>query len=376
MKVVAYSCVAGVAVGSPSLDVLAKFKEFTAKWGHEYRGNEFGRRARFFEKNLQTIASLQQAETGTATYSYLGPFADFNEDEMAQRSGIFTAGVVDDAPRESLLINASLASSFDWVPKGAVNPIQNQGQCGSCWAFSTVANYEGAGFVSTGKLVKLSEQEIVDCDKTCEGCNGGLPSMALDWTSTHGGVGSEQAYPYHARDGSCKTVGSLAHNTGYKPISKNEDQIAQALVTYGPLSIAVDATPFQHYSGGIMQNPSCSKTRIDHAVNIVGYGQSGVQYFKIRNSWGVGWGEQGYIRLVRGECACALCTTVVTATGVTVSDHPTPTPPAPPPSCHDSSSWCPSLPNWECPYVASQCQKSCGCCGSNPPNYCAAAVVV
>merc|ERR1712048_158331 len=172
---------------------------------------------------------------------------------------------------------------------------------------------------------------------------------------------------------SCKHVAKLTHNTGYKAISKNEDVIGQALVQYGPLSIAVDATPFQTYSGGVMNNPSCSKTKIDHAVNIVGYGSTTIQYWKIRNSWSASWGEAGYIRVSRGHCTCALCTTVVTATGVTVSPSPSPTPPTPPtppPTCQDKVNWCPSSQNWECQFLASECQKSCGCCDPNPPSYC------
>merc|ERR1712139_724157 len=110
--------------------------------------------------------------------------------------------------------------------------------------------------------------------------------------------------------------------------------------------------------------------------NIVGYGQTSIQYWKIRNSWSASWGEAGYIRVSRGDCTCGLCTTVVTATGVSISDSPTPTPPSPPspPTCHDQISWCPTTKSddWECQFLASECQKSCGCCDANPPSYCSA----
>merc|ERR1712080_169766 len=99
---------------------------------------------------------------------------------------------------------------------------------------------------------------------------------------------------------------------------------------YGPLSIAVDANGFNGYYGGVLRNPSCSKRDLNHAINIVGYGEAGVKYWKVRNGWGTDWGEQGYIRMARGDCQCGLCTQVVTATGVTVSG--TPTPPGPSPS--------------------------------------------
>lgn len=356
------------AILSP--DGLAKFEDFRQKWSRVWEGEEYARRAKYFEDHLHRVQHLQQTEEGTAIYTHLGPFSDLSPEEMSQRLGFVQTTNFDDIP-EAQVLNMTVASSFDWVSKGAVNPIKDQGQCGSCWSFSAVCNLEGTGFVSTGKLVSLSEQEIVDCDKTCHGCNGGLPSLALTWTLQNGGVGSESSYPYTARDGTCRSVGSLTHNQGYNKISQDENQIAQALTTYGPLSIGVDATPFQSYSGGVMQNPSCSKTRLDHGVNIVGYGVDQLQYWKIRNSWSTSWGEQGYIRVSRGDCTCGLCTTVVTATGVTVSDSPSPTPPGPPPSpsCSDDISNCPQG-GWECDFLASVCQKSCGCCGASPPSYC------
>lgn len=367
MKIAGFSCVTSFAIAAPAPDVLVKFEEFRGKWGLSYGGIEYQRRLGYFEDTLKQIDRLQQQEQGTAMYSHLGPFSDLSADEMAQRMGIFQNGQFSQiAPTP--VPNVSLAASFDWVAKGAVNPIKNQGQCGSCWSFSTVANLEGTGFVSVGKLVSLSEQNIMDCDKTCDSCNGGLPSYALEWSSQNGGVASEASYPYIARDESCKQAAKLTHNTGYKAISRDEDVIGQALVQYGPLSIAVDATPFQTYTGGVMKNPSCSKTRIDHAVNIVGYGATSIKYWKIRNSWGAQWGEAGYIRVSRGECTCALCTTVVTALGVSIGNSPTP-PPTPPP-CQDKFPFCPASPNWECDFVALGCKKSCGCCDANPPAYC------
>jgi len=318
MKAAVYSCVAGFAVAAPSPDVLAKFDEFRTKWGRIYTGAEYAKRVEYFEDHLHQVDNIQRQELGTATYTYLGPFADLSPEELKQRFGLLESGTLAHMPIAPLL-NKTLSQSFDWVSRGAVNPVKDQGQCGSCWAFSTACNLEGTGFVSTGKLVSLSEQEIVDCDKTCYGCNGGLPSLALTWSHKNGGVGSESSYPYHARDGSCRRVGSITHNQGYNKISQDENQIAQALTEYGPLSIGVDATPFNSYYGGVMSNPSCSTTRLDHAVNIVGYGVDRIEYFKIRNSWSASWGERGYIRVSRGQCTCGLCRTVVTATGVTVS---------------------------------------------------------
>lgn len=329
MKAVVCASALSFAVAGPSPDVLSKFDEFRAKWSRVYTGEEYNKRAQYFENHMQHVEQLQRHELGTATYTYLGPFADLSKEELSQRFGLLPQEGFEQIPVAPLL-NKTLGSSFDWVSRGAVNPVKDQGQCGSCWSFSTACNLEGTGFVNSGRLVSLSEQNIMDCDKTCHGCNGGLPSLALSWSSQNGGVASERSYPYTARDGSCQSKPKIAQNRGYNKV-QSENDIAQALTQYGPLSIGVDATPFQSYRGGIMQNPSCSKTRLDHAVNIVGYGEgtsgsnyydyySGtIQYWKIRNSWSASWGERGYIRVYRGDCTCGLCRTVVTATGTTIS---------------------------------------------------------
>merc|ERR1711957_607243 len=233
---------------------------------------------------------------------------------------------------------SDLADSLDWTQRGAVNAIKDQGQCGSCWAFSTTANLEGAGFVSTGKLVSLSESQLVDCDKNDGGCQGGLPTNAFDWMKAgNRGIVSESDYPYTPKDGTCKSAGltEVTKITDYSVISQNEDQIAAALSQYGPLSIGIDADPFQTYSSGVL-DVSCG-SQLDHGVAIVGYGvANGKKYWKIRNSWGASWGE------------CGLNTDVSTATGITVngaapSPTPTPTPvptpsptPSPTPGCVDT----------------------------------------
>jgi len=329
MKAATFSCAVSLVVATPSPDVLTKFRDFRAKWGRVYVGTEFTRRLGYFEKHVADVETLQQLEQGTAIYSHLGPFADASPEEMTQRKGFRQPRNLEhQAPVPLLNSSVSVPSSLDWVAKGCVNPIQNQGVCGSCWAFSTAANLEGAGCVSNGRLVKVSEQNILDCDSSCYSCLGGLPSRALTWSSQNGGVASEQDYPYEGFFGEferCRKVAKLVQNSGYSKIGRSEDSIKQALVKYGPLSIAVDASPFQSYHSGIMKNPSCSQTKLDHAINIVGYSHSdNLFYWKIRNSWGASWGEEGYIRLA-GDCTCGLCTTVVTATGVTFSDssHPT-----------------------------------------------------
>merc|ERR1712083_1121866 len=192
-----------------------------------------------------------------------------------------------------------MGDSFDWRQKGAVNAVKDQKQCGSCWAFSTVANIEGVNFVKTQKLLSLSEQELVDCDKKSDqGCQGGLPSNAFQFLiSSKTGLEAESKYPYTARDGSCRV------------------QKADELVQYGPLSIGINAGPMQWYRGGIADPWSilCNPKSLDHGVAIVGFGSESKPYWVIRNSWGASWGEEGYYRIVRGQGKCGLNTDVTTA---------------------------------------------------------------
>jgi len=227
------------------------------------------------------------------------------------------------ATQGPLLDVSSVADSYDWREHGAVNPIKDQGQCGSCWAFSTVANVEGVGSVETGKLQSLSEQQLVDCDSSDGGCQGGLPSNAFQYMIDNGmGLESESAYPYKASDGTCTKTSSQykAFVSAWHQISKDETQIAAAVQQYGPLSIGINANTFQNYRSGVANPLFCNPSALDHGVAIVGFGtDSGKAYWTIRNSWGTSWGEEGYIRMIRGKGKCGLNTDVTTATGVTTA---------------------------------------------------------
>jgi C1A family cysteine protease len=221
--------------------------------------------------------------------------------------------------RAETLSTEDLPESLDWRAKGAVAHVKDQGQCGSCWAFSAVANIEGVNAIKTGKMVTLSEQQLVDCDHNGDqGCNGGLMDQAFQYLVNAGGIESDSDYKYTARDGSCKfSKAKVAVKlSGFEDISQNEEQIAAALNAHGPLSIAVNANPFQFYSGGVLEvdEESCDPQALDHGVTLVGYGsEDGKDYWIIKNSWGAGWGEEGYIRLVRGVGACGMNTNVSTA---------------------------------------------------------------
>jgi cathepsin F len=209
--------------------------------------------------------------------------------------------------------------------EGRSEPREEPGLLWKLLGLRTVANLEGAGFVANQKLLSLSEQELVDCDKATGdvGCGGGLPSNAYtDMVKNNIGLEPEQLYPYQGADGTCQASKSqeVAYISGWKAISTDEDQIAAALMKYGPLAIGINAGPMQFYFGGI-SNPwtiFCNPKSLDHGVAIVGFGvEASKKFWVIRNSWGSSWGEKGYYRIIRGTGACGLNTMVTTATGIT-----------------------------------------------------------
>merc|ERR1712224_46493 len=205
-----------------------------------------------------------------------------------------------------------LADSVDWTTQGAVTPVKDQGQCGSCWAFSTTGGMEGAWQIASGSLTSMSEQQLVDCASSPNaGCNGGSMEAAFDFAGTVN-VATEASYPYKATDGSCQTSFSTAIPqggvTGYKSVGQSTADLKSALMT-GPVSVAIEADQmaFQMYSGGILEDKggflgSCG-TNLDHGVLAVGYGDG---YFKVKNSWGSSWGEAGYLQISDQGNTCGI----------------------------------------------------------------------
>ncbi|XP_043703603.1 vignain-like [Telopea speciosissima] len=207
----------------------------------------------------------------------------------------------------------NVPASIDWRAKGAVNPVKNQGQCGSCWAFSTVVGVEGINQIKTNKLISLSEQELVDCSTENSGCNGGLMDYAYEFIKSNGGLTTEDSYGYTAQDGSCdpsKQNAPMVTIDGHQDVPANNEAALMQAVANQPVSVAIEASgyAFQFYSEGVFAGP-CG-TQLDHGVAIVGYGNAadGTKYWIVRNSWGADWGEQGYIRMQRGiKASHGLC---------------------------------------------------------------------
>jgi C1A family cysteine protease len=255
----------------------------------------------------------------------MNKFGDMTNEEFKARFNNYHPGMKKNVPTAEFDAKAQLPDSVDWRTKGVVTPVKNQEQCGSCWAFSTTGSVEGIHALKTGKLISLSEQELVDCSGSAgnQGCNGGIMQDAFTWIKGNGGICTESAYPYTATDGTCKKsqCTSAVDITGFVNVAVNSEAALQAGVALQPVSVAVDAggMDWQFYSGGVLSD-ACG-TQLDHGVLAVGYGsQNGTPYWLVKNSWGASWGESGYILLKRGsgsgnpgECGIAMDASYPTA---------------------------------------------------------------
>ena len=284
--------------GGDDHDMVAQFSEHMNTYGLSYgTKEEFAFRFEQFKKADKLIKEINEKNGGSYTVSH-NKFSTLTKHEFKKVLGKKPAsneGNVEYLPTDNL------TDSVDWRTKGAVNAVQDQGMCGSCWAFSATAAMEGAHFLQTGKLLKLAEQQFVDCAGSTgnEGCNGGLEVWAFKYAET-APLELEKDYPYTARDGKCKATSSkeVVKVTDYAQVPKKSVSQLKAAIDKQPTCVSVEAdTDFQFYDSGILDTPDCG-TDLDHAVTAVGYGtDNGKEYFLVRNSWGADWGEKGYIRI-------------------------------------------------------------------------------
>jgi cathepsin F len=268
---------------------------------------------------MKLAQEIQEFDQGTATYG-ASQFADLTQEEF-QKTYLPRRWDTqyDDRMKPAEIPRESAPDTYDWRQHTAVTSVKNQGSCGSCWAFSVTGNIEGQWAIKKKQLTPLSEQELVDCDKLDEGCNGGLPSNAYQEIQRLGGLESEADYPYKGDDEKCAFVRQEArfYINGSLNISHNEDDMKVWIYKNGPASIGINAFAMQFYLGGISHpwKVFCAPDFLDHGVLIVGYGiQKGwfstTPYWIIKNSWGQHWGEQGYYLVYRGDGVCGLNTMV------------------------------------------------------------------
>ena len=196
-----------------------------------------------------------------------------------------------------------LPESIDWRTKGAVSDVKNQGDCGSCWAFSVSGSVEGISAIKKNQLLNISEQQLIDCsgNEGNQGCEGGIMAYGFQYIIDNGGICSEKEYPYEGSDEQCETCENVASINSYQNISSDNETLLKAMVAQQPVSVAIQAnlTSFRLYSMGIYSDEECGD-ELDHGVLIIGYGtQNGTDYWLIKNSWGTGWGENGYMKMLR-----------------------------------------------------------------------------
>lgn len=298
------SLLAASSLASPHLQDEIRPLWISWKTFHDklYTIAEEAARFAIFIENYKKIVSFNAENNGVKLA--LNKFGDMTSEEF---KAMHTGGYKHSPKHEGFLSAShvdygvlSLPDSVDWRQKGAITNVKNQGSCGSCWAFSTTGALEALHFINTGKLVSFSEQQIVDCDiySEDEGCNGGLPVLAFEYTADKG-IEAEADYPYTARDGKCKYDASKAIkvNSGSQSVpAKNVDAFKAALVTQ-PIAIGIQADQaiFQFYKSGVIKGLKCGDD-LDHAVLAVGYDTiDGEEAFIVKNSWGTSWGDNGYV---------------------------------------------------------------------------------
>jgi len=303
-----------------ALRYQSAFVDYMHKNGKSYNHDEFAARFATFKKNVDFI-DAQNARKDLTYKVGLNKFADMTNTEFAAMyNGVkVPKGYTHDATFVNP--NKALPASYDWTIMGAVTPIKDQGQCGSCWAFSTTGSVEGCHFLTTKNLASLSEQNLVDCSTAQgnQGCNGGLMTQAMDYIIANNGIDSESSYPYSATGpNTCQFTASnvASKEKAYSNVASGDESALQQSVYSGPTSVAIDASQssFQFYTSGVYSDPSCSSSQLDHGVLAVGWGtSSGSDYWIVKNSWGTSWGNQGFIWMARNSnnmCGIATMATI------------------------------------------------------------------
>lgn len=294
--------------GIPYKPAVAEFTNFIQRYGKQYISEEFDLRFDIFRNNLDKIRK-HNAE-GHSWKMAVNQFADLTWEEFKRdRLGLRTHNRERNLPQLIRLSTQNVPDTVDWRTKGVVNAVKDQQQCGSCWAFSTVGSIESAYALKTGTLYSLSEQQLVDCSGSYGnlGCSGGLMDNGFEYAESTG-LCAENSYPYTAEDGTCKQCKGLVKVKSFVDIPQGNETALKEAVAIQPVSVAIEAdtSSFQFYSSGVYDDVSCG-LNLDHGVVAVGYGtDNGKDYWLVRNSWGQEWGDQGYIKIARGDNRCGI----------------------------------------------------------------------
>ncbi|XP_035268354.1 cathepsin L1 [Anguilla anguilla] len=298
-------------------DMDTEWKAWKRSFGVSYSETDDNERRVIWESNMKLIEENNvHFLRGTKKFSMaMNKYGDLNRNEYGRLQGTkidarsISRGKQVSARKLRVAGKKSKKFSLDYRKMGYVTRVKDQGFCGSCWAFSTTGAIEGQMYKETGRLVPLSEQNLVDCSRAYGtfGCSGAWMADAYEYVLNNG-LQSEASYPYTAEDTQpCyyNSRKSVARIRDYRFIPAGDEQaLADAVATIGPITVALDADhpSFMFYSSGIYEEPNCNPNSLSHAVLLVGYGtEGGKDYWLIKNSWGTGWGEGGYMRMIRNE---------------------------------------------------------------------------
>nr|XP_004243398.1 ervatamin-B [Solanum lycopersicum] len=289
--------------------ILNRYQNWVKKYRRKYQNEaEWNMRFGIYQSNIQFIDFFNSLNL---SYSLTdNAFADmtnreFNSIYLGYEKPIQEQKDINNVTSYDI---STLPIGVDWRKDGVVTPIKDQKSCGSCWAFSAVAAIEGINKIKTGKLVSLSEQQLMDCDvySDNQGCNGGFMESAFDYIMENGGITTSKNYPYIGKEQKCNTKKAKQHEvriSNYEKVPPNEESL-QVAINKQPISVAIDASGynFQLYSRGVFSG-YCGNM-LNHAVTLIGYDveeNNGEKYWIVKNSWGTMWGESGYMKIKRGS---------------------------------------------------------------------------
>ncbi|KAH0453777.1 hypothetical protein IEQ34_018101 [Dendrobium chrysotoxum] len=284
-----------------------RFALFAKRYGRSYDSvHELRRRFGIFKENFEQIKATNRK--GLSYSLAVNHFADLTWEEF-RASWLGASQNCSAALKPNHILNKKkLPKEKDWRKDGIVSPVKNQGNCGSCWAFSATGAIEAAYTQLTGKAISLSEQQLIDCSLKYNnfGCAGGYPSQAFQYIKDNGGIEAEKTYPYLAADGKCRFKKENVRVKG------DEDELKHAVGNVRPVTVGMEVVPdFRFYKKGVFSSDTCSSSPDDlnHAVLVIGYGvEEGIPYWLIKNSWGKRWGDNGFFKIELGKNMCGVAT--------------------------------------------------------------------